>query len=86
MVNAKQRTEVVSSLRMRNDRRAGVLTEEGCGCNKGGGDGVGNSGLGQRVQLGAKRTPGNFQPKSGPLNQEHQKALPRRGAGSSSSS
>lgn len=53
MVNAKQRTEVVSSPRIRNNRRAGVLTEEGCGCNKrGGGDGVGNSGLGQRVQLG----------------------------------
>lgn len=53
VVAAKQHTEVVSSLRIRNDCRAGTFTEEGCGCNKQGGlTRVGNSVLGQRVQLG----------------------------------
>lgn len=70
VVNAKQRTEVVSSPRIGNDRRAGTLAEEGCGCHQRGGP------TGWETQDGgsgcnwamAKRTPGIFQPKPGPLN------------------
>lgn len=82
VVNAKQRTEVVSFPMIGNDRRAGTLAEEGCGCHERGGPTGWESqdrGSGCTWAM-AKRTPGNFQPKPRPLNPRKPGASRRPGS------